>query len=113
MVIPEQDLRRIEEWCLNQSPEESRDAMRVTCTPSRLHVTISLWDLWPGGSSSQPGWIEQTFARLRYTASRGEWSIYWMDRNQRWRYYDLFTPGPDINSALHCIDRDEVCVFWG
>ncbi|MBD8020550.1 DUF3024 domain-containing protein [Brevibacterium gallinarum] len=113
MAIPERDIRRIEEWCLEHSPEELRQRTYVTCTVSRLLVTISLWNLCPGRSGEDHDWIEETFARLRYTASRGEWSIYRMNRNLRWRYYDLFMPSPDINAALRCIDRDETFAFWG
>lgn len=113
MAIPERDARRIEEWCRGHSPEELRQQTYVTCTVSHLHVTISLWNLWPGRSGKDPDWIEETFARLRYTASRGEWSIYWMGMNLRWRYYDLFTPSTDINAAPRCIDHGEAFVFWG
>jgi hypothetical protein len=50
---------------------------------------------------------------LRYTAARGEWTLYWRDRNARWHRYDRIEPSGDIATLLQEIDSDPTCIFRG
>lgn len=55
----------------------------------------------------------QGVARLRYTATRRDWTLYWCDRNGRFRRYELLRPQPSIQRLMDEIDRDPTCIFWG
>jgi len=60
-----------------------------------------------------PDWTTFPIARLRYTTAGNSWTLYWRDRNQRFRLYDLLTPSSRVDDVLTEIDRDPTCIFWG
>lgn len=60
-----------------------------------------------------PEWTRFPIARLRYTKSRTEWSLYWRDRNLRFHRYDLVEPTAEIRRLMDEIDRDPTGIFWG
>jgi hypothetical protein len=50
-------------------------------------------------------------AQLRY--DHGSWTLYWADRNGRWRPYSDLDPWPRLDDLLAEIDRDPAGAFWG
>lgn len=60
-----------------------------------------------------PDWSTSEIARLRYTAIRREWTLYWRDCNARWHRYDRIEPCSEITTLLQEIDSDPTCIFWG
>ena len=52
-------------------------------------------------------------ARLKYVAARAEWSLYWRDRNERWRSYDAAPASRSTEPLLAELDRDPSGIFWG
>jgi hypothetical protein len=52
-------------------------------------------------------------ARLRYNGQRGEWTLYWPDRNARWHRYDRIAPSSDVATLLAEIESDPTAIFWG
>lgn len=60
-----------------------------------------------------PEWTSRGIARLRYTAARRLWELYWRDRNARWHRYDLTPPTVNVIALLGEVDRDPTCIFWG
>lgn len=52
-------------------------------------------------------------ARLRYTKTRDEWSLYWRDRSLKFHEYDLVEPSSDIRDLLDEVDRDPTAILWG
>lgn len=60
-----------------------------------------------------PEWTRFPIARLRYTKSRWEWSLYWRDRNLKFHRYDRIQPAADIRRLIAEIDRDPTGIFWG
>lgn len=63
-------------------------------------------DLGPEGTSLG-------IARLRYNGRRGEWTLYWRDRNALWHRYDLIEPSSDVATLLNGIETDRTGIFWG
>ncbi|HEX2705241.1 MAG TPA: DUF3024 domain-containing protein [Candidatus Lustribacter sp.] len=60
-----------------------------------------------------PQWTRSPIARLRYAKASREWSLYWRDRNERFRTYDLAPPTANVDELLAVLDRDPTRVFWG
>jgi hypothetical protein len=52
-------------------------------------------------------------ARLRFTMKKGEWSLYWRDRNLAFHRYDRFAPSPFVGDLLDEIEADPTAIFWG
>ena len=44
---------------------------------------------------------------------RGEWSLYWSDRNLKFHEYDLVSPTPHVDELITEIERDPTSIFWG
>ncbi|MGH2652602.1 MAG: DUF3024 domain-containing protein, partial [Actinomycetota bacterium] len=44
-------------------------------------------------------WTRSPVARLRYTRSRREWTLYWPDRHSRFHLYDLTPPTADVGRS--------------
>lgn len=57
--------------------------------------------------------IHSPVAKVIFTASSGEWKIYWMRANLKWYRYD---PKPTVRSFkafLKEVAEDPCCCFWG
>lgn len=114
--LPETDLARIHRWVRGQNqkiPAHARDEVRIELDVDARSVTIlecrPPWDPERMG----PAWTRSRVARLRYTRSRREWSLYWLDSHSRFHPYDLAPPTADVGALLEEIDRDPTAIFWG
>ncbi len=112
-MIPPDDLVRLQEWVDDRVPEHAKDQVRVELEVTDRAVTVverrPPWDPESMGSA----WTSFPIARLRYTASRKEWTLYWRDRNLRFHRYEDSAPTGDISELIAEIDRDPTCIFWG
>ncbi len=111
-MIPEADLEMVKRWAYARVPERVRDQIRIELDVSERAITI-LECRPPWRQDMGPEWTRFPIARLRYTRSRGEWSLYWRDRNLRFHEYDLAEPSANIQDLLDEIDSDPTCIFWG
>lgn len=92
--------------------ERVRHKVRVEFDVADRHLTIvETRPPWKPELGSD--WTRFPIARLRYTKSRKEWSLYWRDRNLRFHRYDLAEPSSRIDELLAEIDRDPTTIFWG
>lgn len=114
--LPETDLARINRWVERrneQIPTHARDQVRIEADLDDRSVTIlecrPPWDPERMG----PEWTRFPVARLRYTKSRREWTLYWRDRNSKFHLYELTPPTADVAVLLQEIDRDPTSIFWG
>lgn len=57
--------------------------------------------------------LPSPIARFRFDSRDGLWSLYWRDRNQRWRPYDGIAPTKNFETLLGEVDRDPTHIFWG
>jgi hypothetical protein len=60
-----------------------------------------------------PEWTRFPIARLRFTASRGEWTLYWRDRNLAFHRSTRIGPSSDVAALLAEIEADPTRIFWG
>lgn len=114
-VIPDTDLARVQRWVRarnDRHPVEARPLLRIELEVTNRALTI-LECRPPWHSDMGPEWTRLPVARLRYTQSRREWSLYWPDRHSRFHRYDLTPPSARVDDLLAEIDRDPTCIFWG
>lgn len=65
---------------------------------------------WPGDAG--PEWTREGVARMKFDAEDKKWTLYWVDRNDRWHIFDLIAPGT-IGKLLKEIEEDRTNIFWG
>jgi hypothetical protein len=111
-VLPGLAVAAVRHYCEQRIPPHALDQVRVEAVVDRGAVTI-VERRPPWREDFGPEWTEQGIARLRWTGTCGEWTLYWRDRNARWHRYDLIDPSSDVMTLLDEIDRDPTCIFWG
>lgn len=111
MAIPEDDLLKIGRWCAERIPQHLLDQLRVECEATDRHVTI--FESRPPWDGSDGAWTQFPIARLRYTATTGQWSLYWRDRNLKFHEYKRKRPTKNVQSLLGFVDSFEDPIFWG
>jgi hypothetical protein len=114
--LPDMDIARVNRWVAQENariPPHAQGKVRIEADFDDHSATIlesrPPWD--PGGMG--PEWTRVPVARLRYTKSRREWTLYWSDRNSKFRRYDLVDPATNVVVLLDEIDRDPTSIFWG
>ena len=92
--------RRRPRHCEQVVPPHALQQVRVEALPHRTRSD-------DGGAARavarglRPGdWSTSEIARLRYVAARGEWTLYWRDRNGRWHRYARIKPSSAITTLL-------------
>lgn len=58
-------------------------------------------------------WTRLPVAQFRLDADTGLWSLYWCDRNRKWRLYEDHAPDRNLQRLLAEVDRDPTHIFWG
>ncbi|MDT5367723.1 MAG: hypothetical protein QOC62_2154, partial [Mycobacterium sp.] len=112
MALPDLDVARVQRWCAARVPEHARHQVRVECVIADRHLTV-LERRAPWREDFGPEWTSFPIARLRYTATTKNWTLYWRDRNLRFHRYDILEPSPQIEDLLSELDRDPTAIFWG
>lgn len=111
-MVPELDANRVRKWANDRTPPEFRDEMRVEVDETPRGLTI-LECRPPWRELAEPEWSRQPIARLVFSKQRGEWTLYWVDRNSRFHRYSECDPSVHVSDLLREIDKDPVCIFWG
>lgn len=93
-------------------PERARGLTRYELDVTDRTVTI-LECRPPWRPEDGTEWTRFPVARLRFTKTRGEWSLYWRDRNLSFHEYDLVSPTPHVDDLIAEIERDPTSIFWG
>jgi hypothetical protein len=112
MTLPALDVAAIRHFCEQRVPPDALHEVRVEADVSPTAVTV-VEVRAPWREDCGPEWTRDGVARLRYVAKHEHWVLYWLDRNQKWRTYDLLGPSPDVVVLLDEIDRDPTGIFWG
>jgi Protein of unknown function (DUF3024) len=109
---PELDIARVHIWCRQRVPEGLHNELRIECDVDAGQVTI--YEARPPWQPDLgPEWIRSPVAQLRYTATSRAWTLYWPDRNLRWRQYRDVPAGRPVEELLDEIGRDPTGIFWG
>jgi hypothetical protein len=114
MPLPEFTRKLIEvklsQYCLNHIPEHARHNVRLVFNISENIVTLILARPYFRNPSK---WAERSVAQIRFDSDMKTWQLYFIDRKNNWRPYDLIQPRADFDDLLKELDRDPTGVFWG
>lgn len=110
MAIPELDLARIHRWAGKQVPARVRDLVRFEAEVDGHRVTIV--EFQPSFRDKQE-WMGHPIARLRYTRTTGEWTLYWRDRNLKFHLYQDIPATPHVQEILDFLGEKSDPIFWG
>lgn len=114
-MIPETDLARVRRWMKARNdavPEHARGQIRFELDVGDRAITI--YECHPPWREDMgPDWTRVPSARLRYTKTRNEWSLYWPDRHSKFHAYGQTQPTRYVSHLLAEIDRDPTHIFWG
>lgn len=115
-MLPETDVARVKRWAQarnDELPERAVGLIRFEIDVGDRALTIrECRPPWRDDDPDRP-WTRRGVARLRYTQKRREWTLYWCDRNLKFRLYDLVDPTPNVEALLAEVDADPTCIFWG
>lgn len=111
LPIPELDLARVRHFCAARIPEHVRDRVRLDADVRGHSITIM--ECRPLWSDPDAEWTRMKIAQLRFNDSDLSWTLYWVDRNQRWHRYRDLDPSENISTLLDEIDEDPTCIFFG
>lgn len=110
--MPEIDIARVQRWCRSRVPVQVRAEVRVEADVNERNVTIMECHP-PWQAADDAAWTRFPVARLRYTRSTRQWSLYWRDRHSRFHEYDRVPATGSVEELLEEIDRDPTAIFWG
>src|SRR4051794_41753934 len=110
--VRERALARIQRFCEERVPPESRAQLRLEHSVRGNAITI-VERRPPWSELVGPDWASMKIAQLRYDANARTWTLYSADRNDRWWPYDFAEPSARIEDLLAELAEDPSGVFWG
>jgi hypothetical protein len=110
--VVEPALARVKRFCEDRVPAELREQMRLECSLRGNSITI-VERRPPWSELVGPEWTFTKIAQLRCDTGNRMWTLYCIDRNERWWPDDFAEPSPDIEELLAAIDEDPSGIFWG
>jgi Protein of unknown function (DUF3024) len=111
-TAPPLDIAAVTAYCEQRVPPHALHQVRMQAIVERHAVTL-VERRAPWRPEYGPEWTTSPVARLRWSVSRRDWTLYWRDRNQRFHRYPYTDPTADIATLLDEIDRDSTGIFWG
>ena len=111
-LVPELDIARIRRYLAGRIPARVAHLVRLEIDVDGRSVTI-LECRPPWSPDMESDWTRFPIARLRFVASRSEWTLYWRDSNLRFHRYLRIDPSPDVGVLLAEIEADPTAIFWG
>jgi hypothetical protein len=109
---PPLDIAAVIAYCEQRVPPHALYQVRMEAIVDRHAVTL-VERRAPWRPEFGPEWTRSPVARLRWSVSRREWTLFWRDRNHRWHRYKYTAPTTEIARLLEDIDRDPTGIFWG
>jgi len=113
VALRDDQIREIEglfgPYCEHCSPKHLR-LRRSVCYRLEGH-TVTLVEKRSANGRGAP-WLELPVARFRWTATRRDWTLYWIDRDERWKRYEKKRTAKRLVTLLREVDRDPYGFFW-
>lgn len=100
----------LDQYCVGLIPKHVQDQIRIGYVAKGMAITLF---------EQRPGWKDKTIwtksdiARIRYSKTDGEWTLYFKGRNEKWHVYDPLPPTTDFGLVLQEIKADPTGIFWG
>ena len=112
MAIPDTDLHRIRTWADNHTPPEARAHVWVELDITATAITVYECRPYWRPEEHQPP-TRLPVARCRWNNTTKQWTLYWRDRNLRFRVWPRLEPQRTIVPLLAEIDDHANGAFWG
>jgi hypothetical protein len=93
------DIAAVIAYCEQRVPPHALHQVRMEAVVDRHAVTL-VERRAPWRPDFGPEWTSSPVARLRWSVSRREWTLYWRDRNHRWHRYEYSRPTTEIAALL-------------
>ena len=106
----DRDLAQVRTFCESRVPAELLAEVRVEAEVASTKVSVV--ERRPPHDGGTGEWSRSPIAQLRFDPKVQQWTLYWPDRNDRWRRYEDLEP-TSIERVLHEIADDPTCIFWG
>ena len=58
-------------------------------------------------------WSKLKIAQMRYNEKSNGWTLYYLDRNEKYHEYADIEPDTDFDTIINEIDEDPAYIFWG
>ena len=100
----------LDQYCVGLIPKHVQDKIRIGYVAKGMAIT--LFELRPGWKD-KTRWTKSDIARIRYSKTDGEWTLYFKDRNEKWHIYEPLPPTADFGVVLQEIKSDPTGIFWG
>lgn len=103
--LPETDVARVRRSVAARNermPAEARDQVRYELDVGDRALTV-VECRGPWRPEAGPEWTRFPIVRFRYTKARGEWTIYWRDRNLRFHRFEPVEPSRRIDVLLTAV----------
>ncbi|HEY4753084.1 MAG TPA: DUF3024 domain-containing protein, partial [Candidatus Limnocylindrales bacterium] len=92
-------------------PARLADQIRIEVEVDGVAVTI-VERRAPWSPSLGPEWSRLPVARLRFSPTNGQWTLFWFDRNRPAHRYPG-APSNTLDDLLRLVDQDSTAIFWG
>ena len=100
----------LDAYCNQEMPEHVRQQLRYGYLASGNAIT--LFAERPH-FLNKARWIRENIARFRYTKLSQKWTLYFQDRNLKWRIYEHIKPSSTFSKLLKEVEKDPTHIFWG
>ena len=109
---PPLDIAAVTAYCEQRVPPHALHQVRMQAIVERHAVTL-VERRAPWRPEYGPEWTTSPVARLRWSVSRRDWTLYWRDRNLKYHRYQPLAPSPRIQDLLDYLDERADPIFWG
>ena len=75
-------------------------------------LSVILFESRPGFRNANE-WREEPIAKFTYVKVTGNWKLFCMFRDLRWRAYELLPESRELAALVNEVRLDPTCIFWG
>lgn len=114
MALPELTKKNVEKtlesYCDKRIPKHIRNKLRLEFSfKGNAVVLFEVRPVWNDPTQNTEGPV----AQFKYNQTKNIWTLYWRDRNLKWRIYDRISPSATFQNLLSEVDTDPTGIFWG
>ena len=102
--VDEVALERVRRFCVERTPIDERSEIRLECSLRGNSITI-IERRPPWSEVVGPEWTSMKIAQLRYDDRSRIWTLYCIDRNERWWQYGFVEQSGNVEELLTAIER--------
>jgi len=114
MSLPEYTKKLVEQtlatYCDERVPAHARHQVQLKF--SFRGDTVTLFEerkAWDDPTKT----MQINIARFKFESKSKKWSLYWADRNSKWKLYEYVKPSAVFTKLLEAVEEDITRIFWG